>query len=365
MVPRFAAAAVTALLLPGAWGAAYSYDRCAADGPSDWQANFCSANNGEQTPIDICGATTMTSTQQATVAPTCSASWGTAATYTVKNNGHTIQVNVDVNSNTNVTTSFGNLGEYVKHSTYASETTPRSSRAYQLEQLHFHWGRDNTEGSEHYYQGTRYPLEVHFVHFNKACTSSVSNILNGANTCGGAEHLLVVGIQFEVGTTEPAALTTIADAVSGATATAANLGSTIKLSDFWSCGSGAAGADPYYTYPGGLTTPGCNELVTWINIVTPLKVTQATLDKFYAALDTSGEKISKYGNYRPLQSLGARTPLISAGTSAACASVVEPTFACQTFSPNPSPAPSSAVSHSATFGVVAVAAALVALVSNR
>ena len=36
----------------------------------------------------------------------------------------------------------------------------------------------------------------------------------------------------------------------------------------------------YYTYAGSLTTPGCNELVTWVVMETPLVVSLATLNKF-------------------------------------------------------------------------------------
>lgn len=33
-------------------------------------------------------------------------------------------------------------------------------------------------------------------------------------------------------------------------------------------------ADPmkFTTYPGSLTTPGCNEIVTWINMLDPIKI---------------------------------------------------------------------------------------------
>ena len=36
----------------------------------------------------------------------------------------------------------------------------------------------------------------------------------------------------------------------------------------------------YATYPGGLTTPPCNEVVTWLNFKQPLTVSAAQLQAF-------------------------------------------------------------------------------------
>ena len=36
------------------------------------------------------------------------------------------------------------------------------SGEYQMLQLHFHWGEDDTRGSEHTIDGKEYPLEVGF-----------------------------------------------------------------------------------------------------------------------------------------------------------------------------------------------------------
>jgi carbonic anhydrase len=39
-------------------------------------------------------------------------------------------------------------------------------RPYIFAQIHFHWGEDNEEGSEHTINGMHFPLEVHLVHYN-------------------------------------------------------------------------------------------------------------------------------------------------------------------------------------------------------
>ncbi len=37
---------------------------------------------------------------------------------------------------------------------------------YIFDQLHFHWGHDDNRGSEHIIKNTRYPAELHMVHYN-------------------------------------------------------------------------------------------------------------------------------------------------------------------------------------------------------
>ena len=38
---------------------------------------------------------------------------------------------------------------------------------YRLVQTHWHWGPNNSVGSEHTVDGRKYPLEVHMVHYNE------------------------------------------------------------------------------------------------------------------------------------------------------------------------------------------------------
>ena len=38
---------------------------------------------------------------------------------------------------------------------------------YLLVQTHWHWGPDDTLGSEHTIEGRKFPLEVHMVHYNE------------------------------------------------------------------------------------------------------------------------------------------------------------------------------------------------------
>ena len=61
----------------------------------------------------------------------------------------------------------------------------------------------------------------------------------------------------------------------------------------------------YSTYDGGLTTPACNEVVKWINFMTPLKISSAQLKLFRTLIDGKDKNI--VDNFRSPQPLNGRT----------------------------------------------------------
>ena len=67
------------------------------------------------------------------------------------------------------------------------------SDTYNVLQLHFHWGSDDTKGSEHFYDGKAYPLEVHIVHINSKYNGDVDTIL------ASVDGLAVTGFMFTLG----------------------------------------------------------------------------------------------------------------------------------------------------------------------
>ena len=64
---------------------------------------------------------------------------------------------------------------------------------YKVLQLHFHWGSDDTKGSEHFYDGQVFPMEVHIVHTKAAYEGDLDKILNSV------DGLAVTGFMFSVG----------------------------------------------------------------------------------------------------------------------------------------------------------------------
>jgi len=201
----------------------------------------------------------------------------------LKNNGHTAQLDVNMPGAGVGILSGGPLSE-----------------AYQILQLHFHWGKDNTKGSEHTYDGAAFPLEMHVVHVK---SSLYSNLASALSTTDG---LAVTGFQFSIGS-ENTALKPLTDALSQITSSGGMIpfsNTGFQLNNLIDPVVTAASVR-YSTYDGGLTTPGCFEVVKWINFMTPLEVSSAQLDQFRTLMDGKGKII--YDNFRTPQPLNGRT----------------------------------------------------------
>jgi hypothetical protein len=75
-------------------------------------------------------------------------------------------------------------------------------------------------------------------------------------------------------------------------------------------------SEGFYTYPGSLTTPTCNPVVTWVVMNKVAIIKSSTLDLFHDNTpDADGNKAT-WGNYRPLQRKGDRKLYFSWGDAA-------------------------------------------------
>jgi carbonic anhydrase len=310
----------------------YNYNRCdivdAGDGfgPLFWglvaqSGNQCGtilAPQSEGTPVNLCNAVAFTGG-----APTAAVSgYDTLRTMNASNTGSSLYWYVNDNA---PTMSIGNLAYTV------GRTTNTTTQTWVLNQIHPHWGRDNlvNEGSEHYVQGVAYPMEVHLVHFN-----SKYGTIGAAVASGNKDALLVVGVMMTIGSTDLPIMTALANQISTLTQAKTPLSSQVRVSDFYD------GTGSYYSYRGGLTTPGCNEIVTWVVMKGTKTMTLTTLNKFKAATINPAAASRKfntlatastygvYGNYRPLQPIAGRTIYSSDGATAACASFTEAQATC-------------------------------------
>merc|ERR1712055_722271 len=203
---------------------------------------------------------------------------------TFKNNGHTAQLDV-------IATLAPTVGILSGGHLDAN---------YQILQLHFHWGADDTKGSEHTLDGKMFPLELHIVH-KKVGEENFLSVKGG---------LAVTGFFFEISAEDNAAIEPLVAALAnvmnpddkfdmaGSTFTIPALIADVKDTAF-------------STYSGSLTTPGCMEVVNWINFLQPLKISSAQLAKFRTLKDSSDADI--VDNFRPVQPLNGREVVFYSG----------------------------------------------------
>jgi len=165
---------------------------------------------------------------------------------------------------------------------------------FYLEQFHFHWGSDDTQGSEHQLDSVRYPMEVHFVH-RSARYGSLGDAV------GHAGGLAVVGVMFQQSANDNPMLAPVIEALENvvASSTMHTLTTDMQFDNLL-----PSDRDHYYAYDGGLTTPPCNEVVNWIVYTTPVTASEAQLNKFRALTDASGNAVED--NYRNVQPVNNR-----------------------------------------------------------
>ncbi|XP_031832164.1 carbonic anhydrase [Nomia melanderi] len=201
-------------------------------------------------------------------------------TLRLKNNGHS----VTMSTNNNVKD---------ERLPYIFGAALPINEEYEIDHLHFHWGAKNNRGSEHVLNDVRYPMEMHMVHRNKAY-SNLSDALNYE------DGLVVLGIFFQLQEKDNRLLYPILNGLAGVQwlNTETKLNTSITLASLL-----PHNTDVFYVYKGSLTTPPCNEVVTWIIFSTPVPISFTQLNKFRLLFNKEG---SLTDNYRRLQDIGLR-----------------------------------------------------------
>ncbi|XP_035716426.1 carbonic anhydrase 2, partial [Folsomia candida] len=170
---------------------------------------------------------------------------------------------------------------------------------YRLSNAHFHWGKTDSDGSEHALEGKRFAMEMHLVHYNEKYGSAAKAIKSG-----DADALSVIGIFF--------------NAVKGADPNPAlapilkGIASIKDVHSYWVKVEEPIDmmpllphrGDPIFHYKGSLTTPTCNEQVNWYVFKTPITVSPSDVNAFRSLVD--GHNRTLIENHRPVQSLGSR-----------------------------------------------------------
>ncbi|XP_076146866.1 carbonic anhydrase 1-like [Alosa pseudoharengus] len=251
----------------------HGWGYAADNGPDTWGENFPIANGPRQSPIDIVpGEAAFDAALKA-----LTLKYDPSTSIDILNNGHSVQV------------------------TFADDTDSSTltggpiSGTYRLKQFHFHWGASDDRGSEHTVAGTKYPAELHLVHWNTKYPSF-------GEAASQSDGLAVVGVFLQIGADNPQ-LQKLLDAFDGIKAKStqtsfANFDPAILL----------PGSLDYWTYDGSLTTPPLLESVTWIVCKESISVSPGQMEKFRNLMFSGdGEApCCMVDNYRPPQPLKGR-----------------------------------------------------------
>ncbi|XP_077164325.1 carbonic anhydrase 15-like isoform X3 [Paroedura picta] len=207
-----------------------------------------------------------------------------AGRWTLLNDGHTVTMSLDgatVVDQINITK--GGLRD-----------------TYRALQFHFHWGDDHTNGSEHAIDGRQYPMELHLVHMNIKYKA-----FNEAK--GHPNGLAVLSFLFKMSETDNTNYDTIVAGLKNITqpGLSIDLASTFPLSILL---PNMAFLSKYYRYKGSLTTPGCEEVVSWTVFEEQIPISKPQFNAFintvYYKSKIKPTKMSN--NFRPLQPLKRR-----------------------------------------------------------
>ncbi|CAG5123499.1 unnamed protein product, partial [Candidula unifasciata] len=201
----------------------------------------------------------------------------------LKNNGHAAQIDITAGN-------FHIFGGGLQN-------------PYKAAQLHFHWGGDNTRGSEHLIDNQAYPMEVHIVHYNTIypdLTTAVSK----------SDGLAVLGFMYELTEESNPAYDVLVQKLNDIRSP--NTAVSIQAIDVAKLLPSEMGF--FYRYEGSLTTPACYESVTWSVFRNTIKISEKQLNAFRLLISSDIDpKTNRYiplmDNYRPTMKINKRVVL--------------------------------------------------------
>lgn len=261
-------------------------------GPYSWKDNYESCGGQRQSPINVDTASVLYDPALTRLRLEGYDEVPTGVTFETINNGHSATVNL---VGSQMTMSGGNL-----------------PGVYDLVQFHFHWGTEDTQGSEHTINGNKYPAEVHLVHVSDKYTAVTDALKN-------ADGLAVLGFMIEVGAVENEAFEELTDKLMDIK----YKDETVELTPFAIRDILPGDVDSYFRYPGSLTTPGCAEAVTWTLLEDKVYLSRRQIAKFRMLfvdereVNNTSELHHIENNFRPTQPLYGRTITTSIFTSGA------------------------------------------------
>ncbi|XP_071522340.1 uncharacterized protein [Panulirus ornatus] len=244
--------------------------------PSQWVIDFPLCGGSRQSPINLdpFDAKPMISS------PFVFTNYDTFPTSaTIMNNGHTAQVMLDT-AKVPTISGGGLTGNYA------------------FLQFHFHWGANDSVGSEHTIRDKRFPAELHLVHY-KTEYGSVEEAVKYE------DGLAVLGINLIISPLRNSDLEGIIAGLSNIQKAGTDtIISILPLENLL-----PATTNVFFRYQGSLTTPTCAEIVQWTVFPVPIPISSEQIKEFRKLEDTAGKLL--LNTYRPIQPKNDRTVYIS------------------------------------------------------
>ncbi|XP_043478898.1 carbonic anhydrase 2-like isoform X2 [Leptopilina heterotoma] len=165
------------------------------------------------------------------------------------------------------------------------------SDPYLFDSLHFHWGQNSSGGSEHTFNGQRYALEAHLVHY-KSNYGSLENALTKP------DGLVVIGLIFTYNEYFAINLNPVVRHLHKVKLS----GESVRILPFSLSILHLNEEKHFITYEGSLTTPPCLQIVTWLLAEKLRNVNEKQITAFrQLVLDGDTKE-----NFRPIQLMHGR-----------------------------------------------------------
>ncbi|XP_059484547.1 carbonic anhydrase 2-like [Neocloeon triangulifer] len=166
---------------------------------------------------------------------------------------------------------------------------------FTFSQMHFHWGSyGEAQGSEHQMKNLEHAMEAHLVHIN----SKYRNIQEAAEHWDG---LAIIALLFTVNKSESEDLNPLVNQLRRIRH--GDSYALLESSAMSWLGKSLDSDGKYLTYWGSLTTPPCNEVVTWIVLENTVEIGFRQLEHFRRLYGHEG-KLEQ--NLRPIQPINNR-----------------------------------------------------------
>jgi len=175
---------------------------------------------------------------------------------------------------------------------------PLMSESFHLTQGHFHWGSDDSVGSEHTIDGQSSSLELQLVHLRSALLP-----FSATSPLDTYDGLVVLSFLFQISSEDNPAFGFIQSKLPYVVDPLTEVDLEAEDLKLWDLISPALNG-PYFTYHGSLTTPPCNEVVQYLVYETKLTISSVQLSLLRRINDQNGKPLVK--NLRPVQHLGER-----------------------------------------------------------